>query len=149
MGLATHKAIIAAGLKSAVELAVGLTVQAFPFTPTQLAKIFEALPCIVVDDDTASEDRWDGTSQRQSYATYLLTELFCDLDSTDLGLSSDTLIHDMKEAAEAYLVEALPELEVRAAAIEASKVEGLPVQSQETGIQMRYAWFRLRLDIHP
>lgn len=150
MPLATIKSLLAIGLKDALEAATGLTVEKFAFLPSQLGIIFETLPVVIVDDDFGTEDVWSSTDQAQYYTTTLLVEMFCEQSEGDYGESSDTLIHDMKEAAESYLVGELLELPgIRGGSIEGSKVEGLPVETADTGITMRYSFVRLSLRIHP
>lgn len=150
MPLATIKGLLATGLQAALEAATGLPVQKFSFLPSQLGIIFETLPTVIVDDDFGTEDVWTLTDQAQYYITTLLVEMFCEQSEGDYGEASDSLIHDMKEAAESYLVGELLELPgIGGGSIEGSKVEGLPVETADTGITMRYAWVRLSLRIHP
>lgn len=150
MAIAQIKSLLAMGLKSALEAATGLTVQKFAFTPSQLGLIFEQLPVVLIDDDPAEIDTWTSTDQAQFYTTSLRVEMFCEQSEGDYGEASDTLIHDMKEAAESYLVGELLELPgIGGGSIAGSKVEGLPVETADTGITMRYSFLRLALRIHP
>lgn len=150
MSLSHVKQTLASGIESAIESATGLAVVSFYYTPTSLGMILENLPAVVVDDEFDMPDDWDkGTQQRGAYTTHLLVELFCALDTSDYGAASDTLIHQMKEVAESYLVGVLPDALSERGAIESSKVIGAPVQTEDTGILMRYAWFRIAVDIRP
>ena len=105
MSLSQIKQTLASGIEGAIESATGLEVASFYYTPTSLGTIFENLPAVIVDDEFNIPDEWEeGTDQRGAYTTHLLAELFCALDTSDGGAASDTLIHQMKEEAETYLV---------------------------------------------
>jgi hypothetical protein len=150
MSLSTIKQTLASGIERAIERATGLPVASFDFTPPALGLLFEDLPVVLVDDDFATPDVWDqGTDQRGAYRTYLEIELFCGLDTSDNGAASDALIHQMKEEAENYLVRVLQDGLPERGVIESSKVVGTPVETEDTGILMRYAWFRVAMTIRP
>jgi hypothetical protein len=150
MPLSTIKQTLASGIERAIERATSLAVASFFYTPTSLGIIVESLPAVVVDDDFDNPDIWDhSTDQRGAYTTHLLAELFCALDTSDNGAASDVLIHQMKEEAETYLVGILQDGLPERGAIESSKVLGVPVTTEDVGILMRYAWFRIAVVIRP
>lgn len=150
MSLSTVKQTLASGIERAIERATGLPVASFDYTPTALGALFENLPVVLVDDDFDTPDTWDqGTDQRGAYRTHLMIELFCGLDTSDNGAASDALIHQMKEEAEVYLIGILQNGLPERGAIESSKVVGAPVETEDTGILMRYAWFGVAMTIRP
>lgn len=148
MELSTIKSQLASGLRLAIQTGTGVSVTAFSFMPTKLGALFESIPVVLVDDHPENIDLWDDTDQAQHYTVSLLVQLFCELSEGDDGAASDTLIHQMKEYAEAYLVEKLTDAPFRGR-IAASKVEGVAVEVTDTGIRMRYAWLRLDLRRFP
>lgn len=148
MLLSTIKSQLASGIRGSIQDATGESVTAFGFMPTKLGKVFASLPTILVDNDPEAVDRWTDTDQGQRYETFLYIELWCELSENDDGEVSNTLIHQMKEAAEVYLVGKLTEPDVKGR-IAGSLVEDLAFEVTEIGIKMRYAWFRLEFQRFP
>lgn len=148
MQLSVIKSQLASGLRRSIQSATGLSVIAFSFMPTKLGTVFESLPSILVHNDPENIDQWRDTDQGQDYVTFVEVELWCELSEDDDGAASETLIHQMKETGETYLVGTLIESQFNGR-IAGSRVEGLAFEVSDLGIRMRYAWFHLELGRSP
>ena len=123
----------------------------FDYAPTSIGAVFDVLPAGVVDFDVTSAARLDSKSIDQSHAVFLTLaiEMWVPIRESDInGRQADRDIWRYWWA----LVNRLRGVRYLGKTVDATNmtggnVEGIPVETQETGIVARYAWLALDVEL--
>jgi hypothetical protein len=133
-------------LKVAEILSGGLGIPFFDYSSDDAMVVFGDLPAGVIDWNLGRSDRWVHTDQAAERYSYLLVEIYEPMSKDDHGKASSEAIASKLEAAEAILRHNLY-LDGTAdmSSIVDSKIEGIAVELEGTGIKARFAWLVLEV----